>query len=180
MEKYSEIPDSALDFLVRRYQGRNPHCGQVMLQGYLRSINVNVQRKRIRDATNNISATVRHFYEAIEKYGIPSRVRSDKGGENILVCYYMVITRGVGRASFLAGSSTRNQRIERLWRVVYRCVASTYHSLFHSMEARVHNGRRVSNCPIIPAASPRTPLALICEELLFSQISFIHCIWRDA
>ena len=124
-------------------------------------------------STNNISATVMTlFYEAIEKYGIPSRVQSDKGGENILVCYYMVITRGIGRASFLAGSSTRNQRIERLWRVVYR--------LFRSMEARVHNGRRVSNCPIVPAASPRTPLALICEELLFLQISFIHCIWHDA
>ena len=87
-------------------------------------------------STNNLSATVMTlYYEAIEKYGIPSRVWSDKGGENILVCYYMVITRGVGRASFLAGSSTRNQSIERLWRVVYRCVASTYRSLFHSTEA---------------------------------------------
>ena len=45
---------------------------------------------------------------------------------------------------------------------------------------RVHKGRRVSNCPIVPAASPRTPLALICEELLFSQISIICCISCDA
>ena len=55
--------------------------------------------------------------------------------EHSSMLLYMVIPRGVGRASFLAGSSTRNQRIERLWRDVYRCVASTYHSLFHSMEA---------------------------------------------
>ena len=87
-------------------------------------------------STNNWAATVMNlFHEAVEKYGIPSRVRSDMGGENILVCYYMVSVKGIGRGSYLAGSSTRNQRIERLWRDVFRCVASTYYSLFHSMEA---------------------------------------------
>ena len=29
---------------------------------------------------------------------------------------------------------THNQRIERLWRDVYRCVASTFHALFYNME----------------------------------------------
>ena len=87
-------------------------------------------------STNNRSATVMTlFHEAIQKYGIPSRVRSDMGGENILVCYYMVAVKGTGRGSHLAGSSTRNQRIERMWRDVFRCVGSTYYNLFHSMEA---------------------------------------------
>ncbi len=53
----------------------------------------------------------------------------------MLVCHYMVTIRGTERASHIAGSSTRNQRIERMWRDVFRCVASTYHILFHSMEA---------------------------------------------
>ena len=67
-------------------------------------------------STNNRSATVMTlFHEAAEKYGVPSRVRSDMGGENILVCHYMVLVRGIGRGSHLAGSSTRNQRIETLW-----------------------------------------------------------------
>ena len=36
--------------------------------------------------TNNQSLTVyRLFRVATEEYGVPSRVRSDKGGENILV-----------------------------------------------------------------------------------------------
>lgn len=40
---------------------------------------------------NNRSLTVyRLFREAVETYGILSRVHLDKGGENILVCHYMV------------------------------------------------------------------------------------------
>ena len=84
---------------------------------------------------NNRSSTVyKLFLSAVEEYGVPSRVRSDKGGENILVCQFMVEVRGTGRGSHIAGSSVHNQRIERLWRDVYRCVCSTYHELFYAME----------------------------------------------
>ena len=87
-------------------------------------------------STNNRSLTVyKLFKKATEEFGVPSRVRSDKGGENVLVCQFMVRVRGTGRASHIAGSSVHNQRIERLWRDVYRCVCSTYHELFYSMEA---------------------------------------------
>lgn len=82
-------------------------------------------------STNNRADTVfSAFKGAIKDYGVPSRVRSDKGGENILVCQYMVAVRGLNRGSHIAGSSLHNQRIERIWRDVYRCVCATYHEIF--------------------------------------------------
>lgn len=74
------------------------------------------------------------FERASTLFGVPSRVRSDRGGENIDVCEYMIRTRGTDRGSHIAGPSTHNQRIERLWRDVFRCVCSTFHGVFHYLE----------------------------------------------
>lgn len=87
--------------------------------------------------SNNKSTTVfKLFRQATFECGTPSRVRSDKGGENVLVCHFMVSSRGPGRASHIAGSSVHNQRIERLWRDVYRCVCCSFHEIFYFLEAR--------------------------------------------
>lgn len=82
-------------------------------------------------STNNRASTVTElFRKATSLFGVPSRVRSDRGGENVGVCEFMIRTRGVNRGShIIAGSSIHNQRIERLWRDVFRCVCSTYHSI---------------------------------------------------
>ena len=56
---------------------------------------------------NNRSDTVFDaFVAATQQYGLPSRVRSDNGGENVRVCEYMVTRRGTGRHSHIAGKST--------------------------------------------------------------------------
>ncbi|XP_068692640.1 uncharacterized protein [Montipora foliosa] len=85
---------------------------------------------------NNLSETVLSlFLDAVEKDGLwPSRIRVDRGVENVLVCDAIVDARGAGRGSFIAGPSTHNQRIERLWRDVFRCVMHYFYYLFYALE----------------------------------------------
>jgi hypothetical protein len=86
--------------------------------------------------TSNVRATTIYesFLAAIRRYHVPSRVRSDQGGENTLVAQYMIENRGVDRNSMIVGSSVHNQRIERLWRDMHKCVTSLYYRLFYFME----------------------------------------------
>ena len=70
----------------------------------------------------------------MEKYRLPSRIRCDQGRENIHVARHMLRHRGEERRSVLVGSSVHNQRIERLWRDMHRCVTSIYYRLFYYLE----------------------------------------------
>ena len=54
----------------------------------------------------------------------------DYGVENVQVCDAIVEVRGEG----IAGPSTRNQRIERLLRDVFRCVCHLFYYVFYALE----------------------------------------------
>lgn len=98
------------------------------IDGYSRTITY------LKCSNNNRAQTVKSaFYEATQSYGIPERVRSDLGGENTEVWRYM-IEHHADLSAVITGSSTHNERIERLWRDVHRCVASIFHILFHNLE----------------------------------------------
>lgn len=85
-------------------------------------------------ANNRASTVVGHFMKAVESFGLPSRIRCDKGGENVAVGKYMLEKRGIDRGSVIVGRSVHNQRIERLWRDVFNGVTQLYHRLFYAME----------------------------------------------
>lgn len=88
----------------------------------------------LRCAGNNRSTTVLDaFMEAVECHGMPQKVRSDLGGENVEVWRYM-IEHHSSDGAVIVGSSVHNERIERLWRDVFRCVCSVFYTTFKQME----------------------------------------------
>ena len=67
---------------------------------------------------NNQSSTVlKCFLKGAEEVGvIPGCMRSDKGGENVLVCKFMYMFWDGDESSFKTGTSQCNQRMERAWK----------------------------------------------------------------
>ena len=106
-------------------------------------------------AANNRASTVfSAFLPATERFGVPSRVRCDHGGENMEVAAFMIMYRGENRGSCITGKSVHNQRIERLWRDLFQGCTGTYHALFFHLE---HEG----------VLSPDDPIHLWCLQYVF-------------
>ena len=66
-------------------------------------------------STNNSAPTVVDLFEdAFQQYGLPQKVRTDLGGENVDVLHLMHDVHN-SPSVVITGSSTHNKRIERLW-----------------------------------------------------------------
>ncbi|XP_062514261.1 uncharacterized protein LOC134189884 isoform X2 [Corticium candelabrum] len=122
-------------------------------------------------SSDNCADTVlRLFQEGVTKYGLPSRIRIDKGGENVDVAMYLLMhpLRGPGRSTVIVGKSVHNQRIERMWRDVYEGVVYFYHSLFYHLES-------------IGMLDPSNELDLFCLHFVYiSRINSHLTSWQKA
>ena len=74
-----------------------------------------------RPVESNNNRALSAFQAGVSEYGVPSRVRTDRGGENVEIARYMLQdpARGPGRGSVITGRSVHNQRIEHLWRDLF-------------------------------------------------------------
>ena len=84
---------------------------------------------------NKVSTVLQCFMYGVSKFGLPQRIRSDHSGENIDIWRYMVIANNGDTSCVVTGSSTHNERIERMWRDVHRSVTTTYADTFRSLES---------------------------------------------
>lgn len=82
---------------------------------------------------NRADTVLSAFQDAVYDYGLPSRIRSDLGGENVDVWRYM-IEQLSDMSAVITGCSTHNERIERLWRDVYRSVGILFREVFFKLE----------------------------------------------
>ena len=82
---------------------------------------------------NNKAETVLNcFLSAVDEFGSPSRIRTEKGMENVDIAEYMIFKRRVNRGSAIVGKSMHNQRID--WQDVFKGVFGIYYKLFNFME----------------------------------------------
>ena len=121
-------------------------------------------------STNNQASTVcQLFLNAVERYGLPSRVRGDQGVENVDVASYMFNhpIRGPGRGSYLSGKSCHNQRIEHFWRDLFHGCLFLFYYTFSFLE---DNGY----------LSVNDEIDLFCLEFVFlPRINRHLCTFRD-
>lgn len=70
---YSSISDHEVDVIVRRYLEEFPQCGEAMLRGHFLSLNLHIQRERLRQSVKRITGSEQRNTQQIYRrvYSVP-------------------------------------------------------------------------------------------------------------
>ena len=88
----------------------------------------------VKVANNRANTVLKFFKLGVGAFHLPSRVRGDRGMENVDVANHKIASHGPDRGSFIVGQRVHNQRIERMSGESIRVVAHKYKTLFRVME----------------------------------------------
>ena len=130
-------------------------------------------------SSDNQAITALHYYvEGIKEYGVPSRLRMNKGSEFSHIRTLMDELNGHNRGSHISGRSVHNQKIERLWRdkfyeIFYHMedhgifemgnpihLFALYHTFLRRIDQDLMNWRATHNSHHIRAERHKTPVEL--------------------
>ena len=84
---------------------------------------------------NRLETVLQHFKHSLQRWPLPSRLRTDRGGENVLVGRLRIEKWGENRGSWIEGPPVHNQRIEWLWRDLCLSCMQFFIDMFAEMEA---------------------------------------------
>ena len=79
------------------------HCGHGMALTTSSPLPLQITGMQV-SSSNTAQKVLKLFLGAIERFGCPSRVRGDRGSENVDLCTWMIMYRGPNRASFMWGT----------------------------------------------------------------------------
>ncbi|XP_019622600.1 PREDICTED: uncharacterized protein LOC109468721 isoform X2 [Branchiostoma belcheri] len=116
-----------------RRNGRTAVCWGITIQG---GVDGYSKTCTFLSATGSNTAAfmMRAFLRGCREYGIPSRIRTDDGGENSEIGRFMVELRGHGHNAHLTGPSVRNVPIERFWGTMGDHCTRHFRKLFQRFE----------------------------------------------
>ena len=112
----------------------------------------------------------------MHQYGLPSRVRCDREGENAIVSQFMVThpQHGPGRRSCITGRTVHNQQIEHFWRDLFMGCVFLFYTLFCIMEDMdiVDPGSNTDVLALHHVFLPRINHSLN----VFQELYSLHCL----
>ena len=85
-------------------------------------------------ANNKVKTVLDSFYQAIQRYRTPLKIRTDHGTENIEVARYILEKHGVEGNPVITDKSVHDQRIERLWVDLNTYVIQHFRNIFYNLE----------------------------------------------